>query len=541
MRYSNEPLNKEFRRILRHNMTSAERILWKRLKNKQLDGWRFRRQHGYGDYVLDFYCPVLKLCIEVDGNIHDIPEVKDKDENRSIFLEHNGIRILRFRNEEIENNIDAVVQQIRTYIDKKNWTMRYHSKTCSDPQPPNLGGYFQTVKQASKQLALISDIQRNEILLAVADAIIAKKDFLLEENSKDLARMDKSNPLYDRLLLTEQRLEGIASDMRNVASLPSPLGHITKEKTLPNGLRLRRISVPFGVIGMIYEARPNVTFDVFSLCFKSGNACILKGGKDADFSNRAAVSLIHDVLDQYQSVLLPLAPCPSPLRETLALLPATHEATAELLNAVGYVDLCIPRGGKKLIEFVRDTARIPVIETGAGVVHAYFDKDGDLEMGKAIINNAKTRRVSVCNALDTLLVHKDRIDDLPALLAPMEGRVEFFMNEEDRYDTEFMDYKMNVVIVDSLDAAISHIARHGSGHSECIITQNADAARTFQQMVDAACVYWNAPTSFTDGAQFGLGAEIGISTQKLGPRGPMALEEITTYKWLIEGEGQVRA
>jgi len=522
-------------------MTSAERILWKRLKNKQLDGWRFRRQHGYGDYVLDFYCPVLKLCIEVDGNIHDIPEVKDKDENRSIFLEHNGIRILRFRNEEIENNIDAVVQQIRTYIDKKNWTMRYHSKTCSDPQPPNLGGYFQTVKQASKQLALISDSQRNEILLAVADAIIAKKDFLLEENSKDLARMDKSNPLYDRLLLTEQRLEGIASDMRNVASLPSPLGHITKEKTLPNGLRLRRISVPFGVIGMIYEARPNVTFDVFSLCFKSGNACILKGGKDADFSNRAAVSIIKEVLDHYQSVLLPLAPCPLPLRETLALLPATHEATAELLNAVGYVDLCIPRGGKKLIEFVRDTARIPVIETGAGVVHAYFDKDGDLEMGKAIINNAKTRRVSVCNALDTLLVHKDRIDDLPELLSPMEGRVEFFLNEVERYDTEFMDYKMNVVIVDSLDAAISHIARHGSGHSECIITQNAEAAHTFQQMVDAACVYWNAPTSFTDGAQFGLGAEIGISTQKLGPRGPMALEEITTYKWLIEGEGQVRA
>ncbi len=541
MRYSNEPLNKEFRRILRHNMTSAERILWKRLKNKQLDGWRFRRQHGYGDYVLDFYCPVLKLCIEVDGNIHDIPEVKDKDENRSIFLEHNGIRILRFRNEEIENNIDAVVQQIRTYIDKKNWTMRYHSKTCSDPQPPNLGGYFQTVKQASKQLALISDSQRNDILNAVADAIIANKETLLSENAKDLARMEKSNPLYDRLLLTEQRLEGIASDMRNVASLPSPLGHITKEKTLPNGLRLRRISVPFGVIGMIYEARPNVTFDVFSLCFKSGNACILKGGKDADFSNRAAVSLIHDVLDQYQSVLLPLAPCPSPLRESVALLPATHEATGELLNAVGYVDLCIPRGGKKLIEFVRDTARIPVIETGAGVVHAYFDKDGDLEMGKAIINNAKTRRVSVCNALDTLLVHKDRIDDLPELLSPMEGRVEFFKNEVERYDTEFMDYKMNVVIVDSLDAAISHIARHGSGHSECIITQNADAARTFQQMVDAACVYWNAPTSFTDGAQFGLGAEIGISTQKLGPRGPMALEEITTYKWLIEGEGQVRA
>ena len=400
---------------------------------------------------------------------------------------------------------------------------------------------FQQVKQASKQLALISDSQRNEILNAVADAIIANKEMLLSENAKDLARMEKSNPLYDRLQLTEQRLEDIASDMRNVATLPSPLGHITKEKTLPNGLRLRRISVPFGVIGMIYEARPNVTFDVFSLCFKSGNACVLKGGKDADNSNRAAVSLIQDVLNQYESTISPLTSNPSPLRESVALLPATHEATGELLNAVGYVDLCIPRGGKKLIEFVRDTARIPVIETGAGVVHAYFDKDGDLEMGKAIINNAKTRRVSVCNSLDTLLVHKDRINDLPALLAPMEGKVEFFRNDEEKYDTEFMDYKMNVVIVDSLNAAIEHIAQHGSGHSECIITNNTEAARTFEQLVDAACVYWNAPTTFTDGAQFGLGAEIGISTQKLGPRGPMALEEITTYKWLIEGEGQVRA
>lgn len=389
---------------------------------------------------------------------------------------------------------------------------------------------FKRTKKASKQLALISDSQRNDILNAVADAIIANKELLLNENAKDLARMDREDPLYDRLQLTEQRLDDIASDMRNVAKLPSPLGHITKEKTLPNGLRLRRVSVPFGVIGMIYEARPNVTFDVFSLCFKSGNACILKGGKDADSSNKAGVALIHRILEANGVD-----------KDTVALLPATHEATGELLNAVGYVDLCIPRGGKKLIEFVRDTARIPVIETGAGVVHAYFDKDGDLAMGKAIINNAKTRRVSVCNSLDTLLVHKDRIDDLPALLAPMEGKVEFFRNDEEKYDTEFMDYKMNVVIVDSLNAAIEHIAQHGSGHSECIITNNAEAARTFQQLVDAACVYWNAPTSFTDGAQFGLGAEIGISTQKLGPRGPMALEEITTYKWLIEGEGQVRA
>ena len=389
---------------------------------------------------------------------------------------------------------------------------------------------FERVKRASKSLALLSDEQRNEILNAVADAIVGNKTRILDANAQDLAKMSKDNPLYDRLQLTDSRLDGIASDMRNVATLPSPLGHITKQETLPNGLRLCRVSVPFGVIGMIYEARPNVTFDVFSLCFKSGNACVLKGGKDADCSNREEVALIHEILDKY-----------GVSKDVVALLPATHEATGEMLNAVGYVDLCIPRGGRKLIDFVRDTARIPVIETGAGVVHIYFDKEGDLEKGKAIINNAKTRRVSVCNALDTLLVHKDREGELDELLAPMKGKVEFFFNDESRYDTEFMDYKMNVVTVNSLDEALDHIDQHGSGHSEAIITEDEAAARKFQAHVDAACVYWNAPTSFTDGAQFGLGAEIGISTQKLGPRGPMALEEITTYKWLIEGEGQVRA
>ena len=388
---------------------------------------------------------------------------------------------------------------------------------------------FERVKRASKGLALLSDEQRNEILHAVADAIVGNKTRILDANAQDLAKMDKENPLYDRLQLTDSRLEGIASDMRNVATLPSPLGHITKQKTLTNGLRLCRVSVPFGVIGMIYEARPNVTFDVFSLCFKSGNACVLKGGKDADCSNREEVALIHEILEKY-----------GVSKDVVALLPATHEATAEMLNAVGYVDLCIPRGGRKLIDFVRDTARIPVIETGAGVVHVYFDKDGDLEKGKAIINNAKTRRVSVCNALDTLLVHKDREGELDELLAPMKGKVEIFFNDESRYDTEFMDYKMNVVTVNSLEEALNHIDQHGSGHSEAIVTENEAAARKFQAHVDAACVYWNAPTSFTDGAQFGLGAEIGISTQKLGPRGPMALEEITTYKWLIEGEGQIR-
>ena len=407
---------------------------------------------------------------------------------------------------------------------------------------------FKQVKRASKRLALLTDQQRNEILLAVAKAITDHKERILKANAEDLSKMSTDNPLYDRLQLTDSRLEGIAADMRNVASLPSPLGHITKQKVLPNGLRLCRVSVPFGVIGMIYEARPNVTFDVFSLCFKSGNACVLKGGKDADCSNREEVALIHEVLERYGID-----------RDVVALLPATHEATAEMLNAVGYIDLCIPRGGRKLIDFVRDTARVPVIETGAGVVHTYFDKDGDVEMGKAIINNAKTRRVSVCNALDSLLVHLDRLEILEALVMPLASKqVIIYADEQafaaldgkypylehaaaDSYDTEFMDYKMNVVTVRSLEEALAHIDQHGSGHSEAIITQNEQTARQFQQHVDAACVYWNAPTSFTDGAQFGLGAEIGISTQKLGPRGPMALEEICTYKWLIEGEGQVRS
>ena len=406
---------------------------------------------------------------------------------------------------------------------------------------------FERVKRASKSLALLTDTQRNDILNAVADAIIAQQERILKANAQDLAKMDQSNPLYDRLQLTESRLEGIASDMRNVATLPTPLGHITKEKTLPNGLRLCRISVPFGVIGMIYEARPNVTFDVFSLCFKSGNACVLKGGKDADCSNREEVALIHEVLEQY-----------GVSEDVVALLPATHEATGEMLNAVGYIDLCIPRGGRKLIDFVRDTARVPVIETGAGVVNTYFDKDGDLEMGKAIINNAKTRRVSVCNALDCLLVHLDRLDILDQLVRPLaESHVIIYADEqayaaldgkypylehatEDSFGTEFMDYKLAIKTVASLEEAIAHIDENGSGHSEAIITMNEAAARKFQAHIDAACVYWNAPTSFTDGAQFGLGAEIGISTQKLGPRGPMALEEICTYKWLIEGEGQIR-
>lgn len=415
--------------------------------------------------------------------------------------------------------------------------------------PMELIETFKKAKAASRSLALISEDLRNQILQAVADAIVDFQERILSANEKDLAKMDPKNPLYDRLQLTSKRLNDIASDMRHVAELPSPLGYITKEKTLPNGLRLHRVSVPFGVIGMIYEARPNVTFDVFSLCFKSGNACVLKGGSDADLSNQASVELIHEVLQQYG-----VDP------DVVTLLPATHEATGEMLNAVGYIDLCIPRGGRRLIDFVRNTARIPVIETGAGVVNTYFDIDGDLEKGKAIICNAKTRRVSVCNALDCLIIHEKRLGDLLELVKPLlDHKVTLYADgpayqllighypdillqpaTEESFGTEFMDYKMSIRTVASLDEALEHIDQFGSGHSEAIITENEETARRFQTHVDAACVYWNAPTSFTDGAQFGLGAEIGISTQKLGPRGPMALEEITTYKWIIEGEGQVR-
>ena len=408
---------------------------------------------------------------------------------------------------------------------------------------------FKRVKAASKSLVFLTDDHRNEVLQALADAIENHIDCLLAANTIDLSCMDKANPMYDRLQLTPQRLHDIANDMRHVSQLPSPLGRTLKEKTLDNGLHLRRVSTPFGVIGMIYEARPNVTFDVFSLCFKSGNACILKGGKDADESNRAGMALIHDVLKAHN-----INP------SVVELLPASHEATEELLTAVGFVDLCIPRGSKRLIDFVRNTAKVPVIETGAGVVHCYFDKAGDLTMGRDIITNAKCRRCSVCNALDTLLVHRNRLQDLPQLCSQLaEKGVKLHADSEayhvleghypsqllalvtaDSWHTEWLSMQMGIKTVGSIEEALDHISTYGSGHSESIVTEDIEKQHQFQTMVDAACVYVNAPTSFTDGGQFGLGAEIGISTQKLGARGPMALEEITTYKWLIEGRGQVR-
>lgn len=405
------------------------------------------------------------------------------------------------------------------------------------------------VRNASRTLNLVGEEKKNELLLALADATEKHIDEILKANAEDLSKMDKSDSMYDRLLLTEDRLKGIAADIRKVAQLPSPLNKVLEQRTLPNGLELKKVSVPFGVIGIIYEARPNVSFDVFSLCFKSGNACVLKGGTNAHASNSAIVALIQNVLKE------------NGIDENVVhLMPAGRESTAELLNAVGSVDMIIPRGSAGLINFVRENSRVPVIETGAGVVSTYFDAQGDVEKGKAIINNGKTRRVSVCNALDSLIVHRSRLSDLAELLAPLaESNVIIEADEESynslkghypdsllkpltetSYGTEYKDYKMNIKTVADIDEAIAHITKYDSGHSEAIITEDDKAAAKFQTEVDAACVYVNAPTSFTDGGQFGMGAEIGISTQKLHARGPMALPEMTNYKWLIKGDGQVR-
>lgn len=403
--------------------------------------------------------------------------------------------------------------------------------------------------EAVRSLSTLDDDRINEVLRAVACRLRQSEAEILRENLKDLERMSPDDPKYDRLKLTTDRLAGIAGDMENVATLPSPLGKTLAEWSRPNGMRLRKVSVPFGVIGVIYEARPNVTCDVFSLCLKSGNVCVLKGGSDADCSNRALVKVIHSVLSE-------MGVNPS----VCLLLPPDREATAELLEAVGLVDLIIPRGSGALIRFVRDHAKVPVIETGAGICHTYFDKDGDRENGRVIVNNAKTRRVSVCNALDCLLVHQERLEDLSYICAPLaDSRVIVYADEqaykvlegaypadlleratEESFGTEFLDYKMAIRTVGSIDEAIRHIGRYGSKHSECIVSESKEAIRQFQREVDAACVYANVSTAFTDGAQFGFGAEIGISTQKLHARGPMALPELTTYKYLIEGEGQIR-
>ena len=403
--------------------------------------------------------------------------------------------------------------------------------------------------KASRGLSLLSTEKINLILNDLAGAAVEQTDKILAENKKDLSRMDPSDPKYDRLELTADRIAGIAADIRKVASLPSPLGRILREYVHPNGMQIRKISVAFGVIGIIYEARPNVTFDVFSLCLKSGNACVLKGGSDAIDSNTAIVQVIHAVLAKHGIN-----------KNILTLLPADREATAIVLNARGYVDLIIPRGSQGLIDFVRKNATIPVIETGAGICHTYFDEFGDAEKGQAIVYNAKTRRPGVCNSLDCLIIHESRLTDLPQICSRLpSSQVIVYADEKadaalngkypadllqkatpESFGTEFLDYKMAVKTVSSFEEALDHIATYGSKHSESIVTEDQNRKELFKKLVDASSVYCNVSTAFTDGAQFGLGAEIGISTQKLHARGPMALEELTSYKWLIDGEGQIR-
>ncbi len=409
---------------------------------------------------------------------------------------------------------------------------------------------FEKSVEAGRALALVDDKTINNVLLALADEAEAQTAAIVAANEKDQARMSPDDPMFDRLVLNPERIRGIAADLRAVAALPSPVGRVLDKKTRPNGMTITKVSVPFGVIGIIYEARPNVTFDVFSICLKSGNACILKGGSDAADSNEAIIGIIHRTLEKFG--LVP---------EIATLLPNDRVATAALLGAVGYVDLIIPRGSQGLINFVRDNARVPVIETGAGIVHTYFHTSGDLAKGAAIVNNAKTRRVSVCNALDCLIIDQARLSDLPALCeklaasdviiyadpeayAALEGHYPAQLLQhatDESFGTEFLDYKMSIKTVGRIDEAIAHVTRHSSKHSETIIATDRAVIDRYLRQIDAACVYANVSTAFTDGAQFGLGAEIGISTQKLHARGPMALEELTSYKYIIEGDGQIRA
>ncbi|NCD69944.1 glutamate-5-semialdehyde dehydrogenase [Mucilaginibacter agri] len=409
--------------------------------------------------------------------------------------------------------------------------------------------YFENAVIAGRAIAGLAPTVINQVLVDVADAAVGRTEFLLAENQKDLNRMDKNDPKYDRLKLTAERIEGIANEMRNVAAMENPLGEVLSNDILPNGLDLSKVRVPLGVVGVIYEARPNVTFDVFALCFKTGNVSVLKGGSDADFSNQAIISIIHGVLQKHNIDV-----------NAATLLPADRSATEALLSAVGFVDVLIPRGSQSLINFVRQHSKIPVIETGAGIVHTYFDADADLEKGRDIIFNAKTRRVSVCNALDCLIIASSRLTDLPELTRTLgEASVEIFADEasykaltghyptnllqkanEEHFGTEFLSMKMAIKTVDTFNQALDHIAHHSSKHSEAIISQTPQHIEDFLNKVDAAAVYVNASTAFTDGAQFGLGAEIGISTQKLHARGPMGLKELTSYKWIVKGDGQTR-
>lgn len=413
-----------------------------------------------------------------------------------------------------------------------------------------MNNHFQQAKQATRNIISINKATIDLVLQSLATALVQNTDFILAENQKDLDKMPKSDPKYDRLQLTKERIAAIAAEVNHVAKLDNPLGNIIQDKTLPNNLNIKKVRVPLGVVGVIYEARPNVTVDVFSLCFKTGNVAILKGGSDAAFSNLAITTIIHQVLEKHQID-----------KNVVTLLPADRSATEALLNAVGDVDVIIPRGSQSLINYVRQNSKIPVIETGAGIVHTFFDASASLEKGQQIINNAKTRRVSVCNALDCVLIHQHRKADIAELLSPLaEKQVELYADEisyselaksypnhllhkamDEHFGTEFLSLKLAVKVVKDITEALDHIANFSSKHSEAIISEDAENIALFLNQVDAAAVYANASTAFTDGAQFGLGAEIGISTQKLHARGPMALEELTSYKWLVTGNGQIRS
>ncbi len=388
---------------------------------------------------------------------------------------------------------------------------------------------FAAAKAAARVVAQLSDSARQSLLRAIASALRAEAPLLLEANARDVAAMASEDPRRDRLLLTAARLEGIAEATEAVAALNDILWEPLEERSMPSGIHLRRVRVPLGVVGCIYEARPNVTVDVAALCLRTGNVAVLKGGREAAETNVALVEVIQRVL---REAGLPEA--------AVTRLPPTHEAAEALMMAEGAVDVLIPRGSAKLIAAVRATSRIPVIETGAGVCHLYVHEDADLALAARVIDNAKTRRVSVCNALDCLLVHRALAPKLDELLAPCREKGVGIHTEGATWGQEWLSLNLSVKVVDSLDEALDHIAQYGSGHSEAIVTQDSAVAARFQREVDAACVYVNTPTSFTDGGEFGLGAEIGISTQKLHARGPMGLAALTSYKWLIESQGALR-
>ena len=389
----------------------------------------------------------------------------------------------------------------------------------------------------------------NACLLRLAELTETSVPTLLAANQLDLDRMDPTNPKYDRLLLSEARLKGIANDLRRVANLSSPLGDVQEERQLRNGLHLKRLSVPIGVVGIVFESRPNVTFDVFALTLKSGNVSVLKGSRDAADSNRAIKKLIDQALQEFG-----LAGC-------CYLAPSAREALAPILNAAELVDVIIPRGSQGLIDYVRQHATVPVIETGAGICHTYVDAGANIDWATRIVTNAKARRVSVCNALDCLLIHQNQLEVLPNIIQELGGQhaCKVFADERafksltglyppnllkpaapEHFGTEFLSMCMAIKTVDSIEEALDHIATYSSRHSEAIVSSNQESIDQFLRQVDAAAVYANTSTAYTDGGEFDLGAEIGISTQKLHARGPMGLKALTSYKYVVVGSGQVR-